>query len=55
MHAEEDRGLTEGRGGIAQFERILALREVLRGAVAELVQVTPSAIAPLDAPQRGTG
>jgi L-cysteine/cystine lyase len=41
MHAEEDRGLTEGRGGIAQFERILALREVLRGAVAELVQVTP--------------
>ena len=41
MHAEEDRGLTEGRGGIAQFERILAFREVLRGAVAELVQVTP--------------
>ena len=46
MRAEEERGLGRGaRGAAARFERILALREVLRAAVAELVGVTPDRVA----------
>jgi L-cysteine/cystine lyase len=45
MRAEEERGLREGRGSAAQFERILALREVVRAAVAELVDVTAERVA----------
>lgn len=37
MHAEEERGLHHGRGSGAQFERILALREELRGEIAAFV------------------
>jgi L-cysteine/cystine lyase len=39
MHAEEEQGLHYGRGSGAQFERILAFREELRGEVATLVGV----------------
>jgi L-cysteine/cystine lyase len=39
MQAEEERGLTEGRGSIAQFMRLLEARETLRTAIAELVGV----------------
>jgi L-cysteine/cystine lyase len=45
MRVEEERGLQEGRGSAAQFERILALREVVRAAVAELVDVAPERLA----------
>ena len=45
MRAEEERGLREGRGSAARFERILALREVLRAAVGELVDVAPEHVA----------
>jgi L-cysteine/cystine lyase len=37
MQREEEGGLFEGRGSIARFERVLALREELRTAVAVLV------------------
>jgi len=39
MHVEEERGLHHGRGSGAQFERILALREELRGEIAVHVDV----------------
>ncbi len=39
MHEEEERGLRDGRGSGAQFQRILALREELRGEIATLVDV----------------
>jgi L-cysteine/cystine lyase len=45
MRAEQERGLAEGRGSRAQFERILALREELRADVAALVGVTPEQVA----------
>jgi L-cysteine/cystine lyase len=45
MREEEERRLAEGRGSLAQFERILALREELRGDVAALVGVAPEQIA----------
>jgi len=37
MRAEEEHGLNEGRGSPAQFQRILALREELRGEIAAFV------------------
>lgn len=45
MHAEEDRGLREGRGSYASFMRLLAAREELRAEVAALVGVSPAQIA----------
>lgn len=39
MRAEEERGLRDGRGGLAQFERLLAAREALREELAALVGV----------------
>ena len=39
MLAEEERGLREGRGSLARFERIIARREELRGELAALVGV----------------
>jgi len=39
MHSEEEHGLHHGRGSGAQFERILALREELRGEIAAFVDV----------------
>ena len=40
IRAEEDHGWAEGRGGLAQFERVLAAREELRTELAALVGVT---------------
>jgi L-cysteine/cystine lyase len=45
MREEEERRLTEGRGSLAQFERILALREELRADVAALVGVAAEQVA----------
>ena len=45
MREIEDRGLQEGRGSAAQFERILAERDALRAALAELVNVDASLVA----------
>ena len=45
MHAEEERGLTEGRGSAAHLVRILALREALRGEIAALAGADPDHIA----------
>jgi L-cysteine/cystine lyase len=45
MHETEERGLVEGRGAAAQFERLLALREELRGDVAAFVGVDPECVA----------
>ncbi len=45
MRAEEERGLREGRGSAAQFERILVLREELREDLAALVGVSTEQIA----------
>jgi len=45
MHTEEERALAEGRGSLAQFERILALREAVRADVAGLVGVAPEQVA----------
>ncbi|MGH3137926.1 MAG: aminotransferase class V-fold PLP-dependent enzyme [Gaiellaceae bacterium] len=39
IHAEEEYGLHHGRGSGAQFERIIALREELRGEIAAFVDV----------------
>ena len=39
MRAEEERGLSEGRGSIAAFTRLLETRETLRGEIAALVGV----------------
>ncbi|HXF97908.1 MAG TPA: aminotransferase class V-fold PLP-dependent enzyme [Gaiellaceae bacterium] len=45
MRAEEERGLFEGRGGKASFERVLALRAELRSRVAGLVGAAPEQVA----------
>lgn len=45
MQMEEERGLREGRGGIAQFERILSAREELRAEIASLVGVVQDQVA----------
>jgi len=45
MHFEEEHGLHDGRGSGAQFERILALREELRGDIAALVGVDAELVA----------
>jgi L-cysteine/cystine lyase len=45
MQAEEERGLNEGRGSRARFERILADREELRAVVAALVGVAAEHVA----------
>jgi selenocysteine lyase/cysteine desulfurase len=45
IQEEEARGLVEGRGSFAQFERIIALREVVRADVAALVGVAPENVA----------
>ena len=45
IRAEEERGWAEGRGGIAQFERLLAAREELRSELAALVGVTADRVA----------
>ncbi len=45
MQAEEERGAHDGRGSAAQFERILALREELRGEIAALVGVDANHVA----------
>jgi L-cysteine/cystine lyase len=45
MRAEQERGLHEGRGGIAQFERLLAEREELRAEAAALVGVEADLVA----------
>ena len=45
MQVEQERALTEGRGGLAQFERLIALREELRADVAGLVGVAPDRVA----------
>jgi L-cysteine/cystine lyase len=44
MRAEQERGLREGRGGISQFERLLAEREELRAELAALVGVEPDLV-----------
>jgi L-cysteine/cystine lyase len=45
MQASERRGLEDGRGSRAQFERLLAAREKLRSDLAELVAVPPENVA----------
>ena len=45
VQEEEARGLVEGRGSFARFERILALREVVRADVAALVGVAAENVA----------
>src|SRR3990170_7018494 len=45
MHGEEERGLRDGRGGVAQFERILSAREELRAEIASLVGVVQDQVA----------
>ena len=45
MHVEEERGLRDGRGGVAQFERILSAREELRAEIASLVGVVQDQVA----------
>ena len=45
IRAEHERGLREGRGGITQFERLLAEREELRADVAALVGVDVELVA----------
>lgn len=45
MREAEERGVAEGRGGVAQFERLLAAREELRAAVATLVGVDAEQVA----------
>jgi L-cysteine/cystine lyase len=45
MQEAEERGLLEGRGAAAQFQRLLALREELRGDVAAFVGVDPELVA----------
>ncbi len=45
MQAEEERGLDEGRGSRAQFDRLLELREELRSDVACLVGVASERVA----------
>jgi L-cysteine/cystine lyase len=45
MVADEEVSLAEGRGSAARFERILALREEMRGRLAELVCVEPWQVA----------
>jgi L-cysteine/cystine lyase len=44
MVAEEERGLREGRGSLARFERVIAEREELRGELAALVGVDASQV-----------
>ena len=44
MRESEERGLHAGRGSFAQFERLLALREELRAAVATFVGVDIEAV-----------
>src|SRR5687768_18054179 len=45
MTAEEERGVREGRGSLARFERIVAAREDLREALATLVGVDVGQVA----------
>ncbi|HWQ25025.1 MAG TPA: aminotransferase class V-fold PLP-dependent enzyme, partial [Gaiellaceae bacterium] len=45
MLAEQERGLREGRGSAAQFERLLAEREALREEIAALVGVDADQVA----------
>jgi L-cysteine/cystine lyase len=45
MTAEEERGVHEGRGSLARFERIVAAREDLREALAALVGVDVGQVA----------
>jgi L-cysteine/cystine lyase len=45
MVADEEVSLAEGRGSAARFERILALREEMRGRLAELVGVEAAQVA----------
>ena len=45
VQAEEERGLYEGRGGLAAFERTLAMRADVRGVVARLVGAEPEQVA----------
>jgi len=45
MVADEELSLTEGRGSAARFERLLALREEMRGRLADLVGVEPARVA----------
>ncbi|MFO7571223.1 MAG: aminotransferase class V-fold PLP-dependent enzyme [Gaiellaceae bacterium] len=45
MREAEERGLRNGRGSRAQFERILADREAIRAELAELVGVEPDQVA----------
>jgi L-cysteine/cystine lyase len=44
MVAEEERGLRDGRGSLARFERVIAEREELRGELAALVGVDASQV-----------
>jgi selenocysteine lyase/cysteine desulfurase len=44
MNAAQEHSLHEGRGGLEQFEQLLALREELRGDVATLVDVDVEAV-----------
>lgn len=45
MRAEEERGLTEGRGSFAGFMRLLEAREELRAEIAAVVGVDPEHVA----------
>jgi L-cysteine/cystine lyase len=45
MTADEERTLAEGRGSIARFERLLALRDELRAALGALVSVPTDRVA----------
>jgi L-cysteine/cystine lyase len=45
MVADEERWIREGRGSIARFERILALREEIRGQLAALVGAEAAQVA----------
>jgi len=45
MHEETARGAREGRGGVAQYERLLELREELRAAVGAVVGVAADHVA----------
>ena len=44
MVAEEERGLQDGRGSLARFERVIAEREEIRGELATLVGAEPSQV-----------
>ena len=45
MQSEEERGVSEGRGGRAEFDRLLEVREEVRAKIAELVGVTADSVA----------